>query len=97
MSSPAGTIASPQAWSEGTTKGFGFTVTSATQLEGSWGTGPNYNYAGVPSTSTLFHSIDGFTQGLPDRTTLQFRADAPTSQKSGTYTANIIYTATLKP
>jgi hypothetical protein len=90
-------IGSPAGWTEGTTKGFGFTVTAATQLEGSWGTNPNYQYAAVPSASTLFHSIDGFTQGLPDTTTLQFRADASTSQKPGTYTANIIYTATLKP
>jgi concanavalin A-like lectin/glucanase superfamily protein len=91
------TIASPAAWVEGTTQGFGFTVTNGTQVEGKWGTSPNYDYAAVPSSATDFHSRDGFTQGLPETTSLQFRADTATSQKAGTYTATIIYTATLKP
>src|ERR1700683_626004 len=91
------TIASPAAWVEGTTQGFGFTVTAGTQVEGKWGTSPNYDYAAVPSAATDFHSRDGFTGGTPETTSLQFRADTSTSQKSGTYTATIAYTATLKP
>jgi hypothetical protein len=101
------TIGSPQPWTEGTTKGFGFTVTGGTDLESSWGTGP-YNYAAVPSTDTVFHSRQSSSSssaspyyappdGTPEVTTLQFRADAATSQKAGTYTATIIYTATLVP
>ncbi len=91
------TIASPAAWVQGTTQGFGFTVVNGTQVEAKWGTNPNYDYAAVPATSTDFHSRDGFTGGTPETTSLQFRADTSTSQKSGTYSATIIYTATLKP
>jgi hypothetical protein len=101
------TIASPAGWTEGTTKGFGFTVTAGTDLESAWGTGP-YNYAAVPSSDTVFHSRQSSPSsssvpyyappdGSPEVTTLQFRADAAPSQKSGTYTATIIYTATLVP
>jgi hypothetical protein len=90
------TIASPAAWTEGVTKGLGFAVTSATQLEPKWGTGP-FNYAGVPGTSTVYHSRTGLSGGVPEKTTLQFRADADPGQKSGNYSTTIIYTATLKP
>ena len=90
-------IASPAAWTEGTTKGLGFTVTSGTQVEAKWGTGPNYNYAAAPASSTAFHSRTGLSGGVPEKTTLQFRADTTASQKQGTYSTTIIYTATLKP
>lgn len=90
------TIASPAAWVEGTTKGFGFTVTSGTQVEAKWGTSP-YNYAAVPSTATAYHSRTGLGGGVPEKTTLQFRADTTPSQKQGTYSATIVYTATIKP
>jgi hypothetical protein len=100
-------IGSPQPWTEGTTKGFGFTVTAGTDLESAWGAGP-YNYAAVPASDTVFHSRGSSSSssampyyappdGTPEVTTLQFRADASTSQKAGTYTANIVYTATLVP
>lgn len=97
----SGTIASPIAWTEGTTKGFGFTVTGGHDVESSWGTSPNYNYAAVPTTSTEFHDrlSDGqsLLEGAPETTTIQYRADASPTQLNGTYSTQIIYTATMLP
>ena len=92
-----GTIASPIAWVEGTTKGIGFTLTSGTQLEPAWGTGPNYNYAALPTNATAYHSRTGLNGAVPELTTIQFRADTTPSQKQGTYSTTIIYTATVRP
>ena len=95
----SGTIASPIAWNEGTTKGFGFTLTGGYDLESSWGTSPNYNYAAVPTTATVFHARPGSSplDGAPETTTIQYRADAATTQDSGTYSTEVIYTATMVP
>jgi hypothetical protein len=95
----SGSIASPAAWTEGTTKGFGFTLTAGHGLDAKWGSSPNYNYAAVPSASTVFHSRPGTgaTDGSPETTTIQYRADANGTQAQGTYTTTIVYTATLKP
>jgi hypothetical protein len=93
----SGNIASPAAWTEGTTKGFGFTLTAGTQVEAKYGTNPNYNYAALPAGSTLFHTRTGLNGGVPEVTTMQYRADTTTTQKQGTYTTNVIYTATTKP
>jgi hypothetical protein len=90
------TIASPASWSEGVTKGLGFSVISATQLESKWGTGP-FNYAALPTLATAYHSRVGDTAGLPEKTTLEFKADTAPSQRSGTYQTTVIYTATYKP
>lgn len=95
----SGSIASPIPWVEGTTKGFGFTLTGGYGLDAKWGSSPNYNFAAVPSGSAVFHSRPGtsMTDGVPEATTIQYRADAVATQKQGTYTTTIIYTATLKP
>ncbi len=92
----SGTVASPTAWVEGTTKGLGFSVTSGTQVEAKWGTGP-YNYAGVPLSATGYHARVGLNGGVPEKTTVQFRADTLSSQRSGTYATTVVYTATMKP
>jgi Concanavalin A-like lectin/glucanases superfamily len=94
-----GTIASPISWTEGTTKGFGFTVTAGYGLESSWGTSPSYNYAAVPSSLTEFHARPGTSplDGAPEKTSIQYRADADSTQEQGTYTTTIIYTATMVP
>jgi hypothetical protein len=98
MISPIGpSIASPAAWSEGTTKGFGFTVSAGSQIEGGWGSSPNYNYAAIPGSATTFHSYDGFLGGASDATTITYRLDVNSSQKSGSYSNIVSYTATLKP
>jgi hypothetical protein len=96
----SGTIASPAAWTEGTTKGFGFTLTAGNSLESKWGSNPNYNYAAVPSAATVYHSRSGSgtpPDGSPETTTIQYRADASATQAQGTYTTTIVYTATMKP
>ncbi len=94
MTSP---VSSPTTWNEGTTKGLGFTLTAGVNLDTvKWGTGP-YNYAGVPTSATAIYSRTGLSGGVPEKTTLQFRADTTSSQKSGTYATTIVYTATLKP
>jgi hypothetical protein len=90
-------IAGPAAWTEGTTKGLGFTLTGGTNLEAKWGSNPNYHYAALPADATTYHSRIGLTTGLPETTTVQYRADAATSQQQGTYSATVVYTATLKP
>lgn len=91
------TILSPAGWTEGTTKGFGFTLTAGTNLEAKYGTSPNYAYAALQATATLFHSRTGLTGATPEVTTMQYRADTATTQKQGTYTTTVIYTATAKP
>lgn len=91
------TIASPATWSEGVTKGLGFTVTAATQLEAKWGTSPNFAYAAVPASPTVYHSRSGENGTTVETTNLQFRADTTASQKQGTYKTTLVYTATMRP
>jgi hypothetical protein len=93
----SGTIASPATWTEGTTKGLGFTVTSGSQIEGKWGTNPNYAYAAVPGSATTFHSRTGLLGGLPESNTVQFRLDVPANKKSGAYSNTVTVTATIIP
>ncbi len=90
-------IATPAAWNEGTTKGLGFSLISGTQVEVKWGSTPNFNFAFIPTTPTIFHSRTGLNGGVPEKSSVRFRADTATSQKSGTYTNSVVYTATLKP
>ncbi len=88
----AGTIATPTAWS-GT--GLGFTVTNGSGVAAKWGTSPNNNYAGIPTTDTVFHDKSGYTSGGDD-TVVEYKADVPSTQKSGTYTNTVTYTAISK-
>lgn len=93
----SGTIASTFTWSEGSTKGLGFTITGGSQIESDWGTTPNYKYAAIPNSSTLFHSHSGFLGGGADVTTVQFRLDVAPAQKNGNYSNNATFTATMRP
>jgi hypothetical protein len=93
----SGSIASPAAWSEGTTKGLGFTVTAGSGIEGKWGTSPNFDYAAIPGTATIFHSRNGLLGGTPETNTVQFRLDVAGSQKSGSYSNTATFTATIIP
>jgi hypothetical protein len=92
-----GTIASPSAWAEGTTKGLGFSVTAGTSVEAKWGTNPSYDYAALPAAATVYHSRTGLNGAVPELTTIQYRADTGPSQKQGTYSTQVIYTATIRP
>lgn len=94
----SGTITSPAAWTEGATKGLGFTLTSGpTALPAKWGTSPNYNYAAVPGVSTSFYTRSGYTGGVKDQVAIQYRADVATNQVAGNYQNTITYTATMQP
>ncbi|HSX02381.1 MAG TPA: LamG domain-containing protein [Candidatus Saccharimonadia bacterium] len=90
-------IAAPTAWTEGSTKGLGFTVTNGAQVEAKWGIGPSYDYAGLSSAATVYHSRAGFTGGAAEKTSLQYRVDTLPQQKQGSYSTTVVYTATLRP
>lgn len=92
----AGSIASPAAWVEGTTKGLGFTVLSGpTGVPSQWGSGANY--AAIPANSTTFYSRTGFSGGTKDVIGLQYRLDVNANQQAGDYKNNVVYTATITP
>lgn len=85
-------IASPCLWSG---VGFGFTINSGSAVEAAWGSNPNYKYAAIPVSSTLFHTKAGF-KGSVDNTVIGYKLDVPTTQKSGTYSNIVTYTAIAK-
>lgn len=94
----SGTIASPIAWVEGTTKGLGFTLTSGTtSIPGSWGTSPNFNYAAVPGASATFYTRNNYTAGAKDRLDVQFRLDVANTQVAGNYKNTVTVTGTTVP
>ncbi len=97
ISAIAASISSPALWGEGTTTGLGFTVTAGTNVDSKWGANPNYKYASIPNTAVAFHGKSGFSGGSADITTTQFRLDAPSNKKAGSYTNVVTYTATLVP
>lgn len=92
------TIASPDLWVSGTTKGLGMTVFSAdTSKEAKWGTGIAYDdinnkYAAVPQMATTFHTSTGYKTGS-DTTSVAFIVDVNTDQKSGSYSGDVTFTA----
>lgn len=93
----SGSIASPVAWVEGTTKGLGFTLTSAPALPGKWGSSGNYGYAAFPSSTTTLYTRSGYTGGAQDTVALQPRVDITPSQLVGNYTNTVTITATTIP
>lgn len=94
----SGTIASPAAWSEGTTKGLGFTLTAtnATAIPGGWGSGANY--AALPNAVTSFYTRSG-TQSAKDYLTLRLRADVANTQAAtgAAYSNQVTITGTIVP
>ena len=93
----SGSIGSPAAWSEGTTKGLGFTLysTNATAIPGAWGSGNNY--AALPMTGTTFYTRTGYTAGAKDVLSMRLRLDVATNQESGDYTNQMTITGTMTP
>ena len=88
----SGTIALPSAWS-GT--GFGFTVSSATNLEAKWGSGSNY--ALIPTqTATTYHTT---LQAInaPDDTVIDYKLDTTSTQLVGDYSTIVAISATVLP
>jgi hypothetical protein len=92
----SGSIASPAAWSEGTTKGLGFSVVSstATAPSASWGAGSNY--AALPSVATAFYTRSGIQNGK-DTVALKLRSDVASVQPSGAYQNIMTITGTANP
>lgn len=93
--SVSGSIGTPLTWSEGATKGLGFTLTGAPTLDSKWNSGAKY--AAVPSSSTTFYSGTGHTNGVVDVVNLQLRLGTNASQLAGNYTNNLTYTGTTTP
>lgn len=85
-------ISAPCVWSG---NGFGFTVLSGTGVEAKWGTSPNYNYAAAPLLDTVFHEKTGYTSG-GDQTVVGYNIAPATSQKSGSYSNVLLFTALAK-
>jgi hypothetical protein len=97
ISAVSGSIASPVTWSEGTTKGLGFTLfgTNATAIPGSWSSGNAY--AALPGSATSFYTRTGFTAGAKDVLNMRLRLDVNSSQPSGDYTNQMTITGTMTP
>lgn len=91
----SGTIASPAAWSEGTTKGLGFTLVSGMGIPGGWGSGGNY--AALPGSATSFYTRTGYTPGTKDVLGMRLRLDADVTQPTGNYTNVMTITGTTIP
>ena len=91
-----GTIAAPTTWTEGTTKGMGFSVASSTPtLPPLWSTGTKY--AVIPTSATTFFNRTGVGGGVQDVYGLNFRLDATNTQVSGTYTNTLTFTGVTNP
>lgn len=89
-------IAGPAAWSEGTTKGLGFTLLSAPGLDGKWSTGANY--AAIPASATTMYSRSGHSSSdTIDVISGRLRLDTAASQEMGSYTNTVTYTGTVIP
>ena len=93
----SGTIETPAAW--GTSTGVGITLFAAdTSKEAKWGTGTTYNdsnnnYAAVPQTAAVAHTVTGFLSST-DTSSWAFKIDVPNTQKTGAYSGTVTFTAT---
>lgn len=96
ISAISGTIASPASWSEGTTKGLGFTLygTNATAIDAKWSSGSNY--AAFPGSATSIYTRTG-QQSAKDVLNMRLRLDVADSQPTGLYTNVITTTGTITP
>lgn len=92
----AGTIATPVLWTEGTTKGFGFTLTSGSSLDAKWGTTPNFKYSAFTTTDTTIHDKPNYLNAF-DNTVVQYRLDVASDQLAGSYQDVVTYSAVVKP
>ncbi len=93
----SGSIGSPVSWSEGSTKGLGFTLygTNATAIAGTWSSGNAY--AALPSSPTSFYTRTNYTGGVKDVLNLRLRLDTATSQVAADYTNRMTITGTMIP
>ncbi|EKE11049.1 MAG: hypothetical protein ACD_15C00149G0002 [uncultured bacterium] len=85
-------IGAPCSWSG---VGLGFTVKSGTNVEAKWYSNPDYYYASIPDTMTVFHTKNGYTSG-EDITNVEYKIDVPATQKSGIYANSVFYVVAAK-
>ena len=95
--SVSGSIDTPVTWSEGITKGLGFSLvsTNANTIPGKWSSGNAY--AAMPGIATGFYTRTGFSGGSVDSLNLRFRLDVAQSQPTGTYSNTVTWTGTTTP
>jgi hypothetical protein len=93
----SGSIASPLTWSEGVTKGLGFSLlaTTGTALPAKWNTGASY--AALPSSATTFYSRTNKTTTANDVVNMRLRLDVAASQPVGVYSNSVTTTGTIIP
>jgi hypothetical protein len=103
-------ITDKTAWTPGTPNaaaysgtGLGFSVYASTATKNTtwWGTGSschdsNNLYAGFPATYATIMDHDSYSSSSTT-TSVCYRLDVPSTQKSGTYNGMITYQATTKP
>lgn len=89
-------ISSPASWSEGTTKGLGFTLygTNATALDAKWSSGSNYS--AFPSSATSIYTRIG-QQSAKDVLNMRLRLDVDVTQPTGLYANVVTTTGTITP
>jgi len=91
----SGTIASPVSWSDGTTKGLGFTIISAYGgIPAPWNSGNSY--AKFPASSTTFFTRSGAFSGT-DTTSIRLKLDTDFMQLAGGYSNVVTVTGTMAP
>lgn len=93
----SGTIASPVTWTEGTTKGLGFTLASASAsgtLEAKWNSGASYAALPTSPTDTTFYSRNSISVYTTDTVGFRYRLDVVGTQPSGVYTNTVTLTCT---
>lgn len=92
----SGTIASPAAWSEGATKGLGFTLINAPGLDSKWNSGASY--AAIPGSATSFYTRSGHgNSDTVDVINSRLRLDTVVTQEMGAYSNTVTYTGTVLP
>ncbi len=92
-----GTSGTPAAWT-GTFKGLGFRVvttgTTNTNTLAYWGTDVSAEkFAGFPVTAQSIYNYGSYS-ATSSTVVIQYKLDVPTTQKAGSYTGTVLYTAT---
>ena len=93
----SGSIASPVTWSEGSTKGLGFSLvsTTATAIPAKWNAGASF--AAFPGSSTTFYTRTGLSGGTSDTLNMRVRLDVANSQPTGAYSNTVTWMGTTTP
>lgn len=87
----------PITWTDGTTKGLGYTVASTTATGGSitW-SNSGANYVGFTTAGENIMTSTGY-DASSTTTVVNYKLDVPSTQQAGTYDGVITYTATTNP